>query len=127
MVQESDMSKLVWPEHGNTLAWLDRAKAIMDLLTRAGTMYLGFQAFERAAPGAGPSGAIVSQIAMRLATAENMVSGAAGVATLAGMGILNVMPEGTSPTTDGQTWIEALVQPWWPSYVDPLRPVEIPP
>lgn len=90
-------------------------------------MYLGYQAFEKASPGAGLSGAIVSQIAMKLAGSNNVIGGAAGVATLTGLGIMNVVPEGTNPYTDTKSWIEQLVNPWWPSYVDPLRPPEIPP
>jgi len=75
------------------LQWIDRAKAIMEFATRAGTAWLGYQAFEKQEKGAGLSGAIVSQIALRLAESNNDVGGAAGVATLSGMGILNVLPE----------------------------------
>ena len=100
------------------LQWIDRAKDILDVLTRAGTMYLGYQAFERVSPGAGFAGAIVSQIAMRLATAENLVGGAAGVATLAGMGIMNMQPEGVVPVTDTKTWIERL------GLADPFRVID---
>ena len=90
------------------LQWIDRAKAIMDFATRAGTAYLGYQAFEKQVPGSGLAGAIVSQIAMRLATADNMAGGAAGVATLAGIGILNTQPEGIVPIADQQSWIQGL-------------------
>lgn len=90
MAPASDINRLVWPEDGNKLAWLDRAKVILDVAARAGTMFLGYQAFEKASPGSGLAGAIISQIAMKLATADNMVSGGAGVATLTTMGILNV-------------------------------------
>lgn len=99
----------------------------MDFATRAGTAYLGYQAFEKAAPGSGLAGAIISQLALKLADANNIASGIAGVATLTGLGILNILPEGTQPVHDTQSWIEQLVQPWWPTYVDPLRPPEIPP
>ncbi|GAG65508.1 unnamed protein product [marine sediment metagenome] len=73
------------------LQWIDRAKTILDIATRAGTMYLGYNAFERHLPGSGLSGAIVSQIAMKLATTNNLAAGAAGVATLSSMGILNLI------------------------------------
>lgn len=127
LARDPDINKLVWPKDGNKFAWIDRAKAIMDFVTRAGTMYLGYQAFEKVAPGSGLSGAIVSQIAMRLATADNLISGAAGIATLTAMGIMNIQPADTSARKDTTTWIEQLVQPFWPGYVDPLRPVELPP
>ncbi|GAG83001.1 unnamed protein product [marine sediment metagenome] len=100
------------------LQWIDRAKTIMDLLTRAGTMWLGYSAFERIAKGSGLSGALVSQIAMKLAQSDNLASGAAGVATLAGMGILNVIPPaGSEPAVANPTWIEKL------GLSDPFRPI----
>lgn len=106
--QKPDIERLVWPKDARTFQWLDRAKTIMDIATRAGTMYLGYQAFEQQVPGSGLAGAIVSQIAMKLATADNMASGAAGVATLAGIGLLNVQPEGIVPVADQQSWIQGL-------------------
>lgn len=106
---KSDINKLMWPKDANKFAWIDRAKAIMDFATRAGTAYLGYQAFEKQVPGSGLSGAIVSQIALRLAEANNVASGAAGVATLSGMGILNVLPEPaiTYVSTFGE-WVAGL-------------------
>jgi len=104
------------------LQWIDRAKTIMDFATRAGTMYLGYQAFERAAPGSGLSGAIVSQIALRLAESNNIPAGAAGVATLTGMGILNVMPE--PPMTYVHSfgdWVANLLAP----FLAPFAPLEL--
>lgn len=90
------------------LQWIDRAKAIMDMVTRAGTMYLGYQAFEQQVPGSGLAGAIVSQIAMKLAQSNNTPAGAAGIATLAGIGLLNVQPEGIVPVADQQSWVQGL-------------------
>ena len=101
------------------LQWIDRAQAILDLITRAGTMWLGFSAFERMVKGSGLSGAIVSQIAMKLAQSNNLASGVAGVATLAGMGILNVIPPaGSEPAVANPTWIEQL------GLTDPFRPID---
>ncbi|GAH91673.1 unnamed protein product [marine sediment metagenome] len=108
---EPDINKLMWPKDATKFAWIDRAKAIMDFATRAGTAYLGYQAFEKAAPGSGLAGAIVSQVALRLASANNMVSGGAGVATLASMGIINVWPSGPvtfDPIAAGQSWMDQL-------------------
>lgn len=93
------------------LQWIDRAKTIMDVATRAGTAYLGYQAFEKVTPGSGLAGVIVSQVALRLANANNIVSGGAGVATLASMGIINVWPSGPitfDPIATGQTWMDDL-------------------
>ncbi|GAH92594.1 unnamed protein product [marine sediment metagenome] len=115
--KKGDINRLVWPKDGDALAWVDRAQTILDILTRAGTMLLGYRAFERVVEGSGLSGAIVSQIAMKLAQSNNLASGAAGVATLAGMGVLNVIPEGTMQAVDNPTWIERL------GLVDPLRPI----
>ena len=90
--EKPDINRLVWPTHGDKLAWLDRAQTIMDVLTRAGTMWLGYNAFEKMSKGSGLSGAVVSQIAMKLATANNLVAGAVGVATLGMMGLTNIVP-----------------------------------
>lgn len=106
-----DIERLVWPKDAERWQWIDRAKALMDFATRAGTAYLGHQAFEKAAPGSGLAGAIVSQIALKLASSSNMVSGAAGVATLTGMGILNVIPDGpiiAIPDLSFQEWMDNL-------------------
>jgi len=80
----------------------------MDFATRAGTMYLGYQAFEKVAPGSGLSGAIVSQIALRLAESNNIPAGAAGVATLSGMGIINIYQPGSDPLLTVQAWMDNL-------------------
>ncbi|GAI69228.1 unnamed protein product [marine sediment metagenome] len=111
MERDSDINKLVWPEDARKFQWIDRAKAIMEFATRAGTAFLGYQAFEKAVPGSGLAGAIVSQVALRLASANNIVSGGAGVATLASMGIINVWPSGPvtfDPVAAGQSWMDQL-------------------
>ena len=116
MARESkpDIERLVWPKDGNRLAWLDRANDILEVLSRAGTMYLGYQAFEKLSRGSGPAGVIVSQIAMKLATANNIISGAAGVATLTGLGLLNIVPPVDTaghPALDVHTWAKNLGSP----------------
>lgn len=106
-----DINKLMWLKDANKFAWIDRAKAIMDFATRAGTMYLGYQAFEKLAPGSGLSGAIVSQIAMKLATSNNLIAGGTGVAVLAALGITNMNPSvevGGSRSLDVHTWAKNL-------------------
>lgn len=126
MVREPDINRLVWPEDGSKLAWIDRAQTIMDLATRAGTMYLGYQAFEKVAPGSGLAGAIVSQIAMRLATSNNIPGGLAGVATLTSLGLLNIHQEGTDYVRTTTDWIGNLIAGIEPAWRDigilpPLR------
>ena len=113
--QKPDIERLVWPKDAHTFQWIDRAKAIMDFVTRAGTMYLGYQAFEKVVPGAGLSGVIVSQIAMKLAQSNNMAGGVAGVATLTGMGILNVvdLENETSNAVSLWNWINLLHPVTW--------------
>ena len=113
--EKGDIQRLVWPEDGNRFQWLDRLDTILSVATKAGTAVLGYQAFEKIAPGAGLSGAIVSQIAMRLATSQNLAGGAAGVATLTGMGILNVV-DTENPMSNVVTlweWIQLLHPANW--------------
>ncbi|GAI70683.1 unnamed protein product [marine sediment metagenome] len=106
--QRPDIERLMWPKDASKFQWIDRAKTIMDFATRAGTAYLGYQAFEKAAPGSGLAGAIVSQIALRLADSNNLAGGAAGVSILAGMGIINVYQPGIDLLEAPRTWIENL-------------------
>lgn len=106
-----DISRLVWPEDGNKFAWLDRLESIFSVATRAGTAYLGYQAFEKVEPGSGLAGAIISQIALRLATSQNLAGGTAGVATLSGMGILNVYDPAVDIVKDPISWIRGLITP----------------
>ena len=102
--EKPDIERLVWPQDGNKFQWLDRLDTILSVATKAGTAVLGYQAFEKVAPGSGLSGAIVSQIAMRLATSRNLAGGAAGVATLTGMGILNVVDTENPVSTAVSLW-----------------------
>jgi len=81
----------------------------MDFATRACTAYLGYQAFEKVVPGSGLSGAIVSQIALRLAESNNVAGGAAGVATLGGMGILNVYDPNVNYSMSMWDWVKGLL------------------
>jgi len=113
MVKEprADINKLVWPKDGNKFAWLDRLESILCVATKAGTAYLGYQAFERVEPGSGLAGAIVSQIALRLADSNNLAGGAAGVATLSSMGILNIYDPAVQFAKDPISWIRGFTDP----------------
>lgn len=83
----SDMNKLVWPDHGNKLAWIDRLEKLLEGVTQLGIAYAGINAIKH------PMGAIVGLTAYRLAKSNNMASGAVGSATLAGIGLLNYAPQ----------------------------------
>lgn len=114
--KKPDIERLVWPKDGNTFQWLDRLETMLGVATKAGTAYLGYQAFEKVVPGSGLAGAIVSQVALRLANANNLASGVAGVATLTGLGILNVHQEGTDYVRTTTDWIGNMVagiEPAW--------------
>lgn len=67
-----------------------RSDKLVDTITKAGAAFLGFQAFEKQSKGSGLAGAIVSLIGLKMTESPNLAAGAAGVATLTGIGILNV-------------------------------------
>lgn len=84
-----DIERLVWPKDARTFQWLDRLEKIIDAATKLGIAYAGISAIKH------PMGAVVGLVAYKLAQSNNLASGAVGSATLAGIGLLNVMPEGT--------------------------------
>lgn len=95
MVLESDINRLVWPDDGNKLAWLDRAKTIMDVLMKAGVAYAGFNTFKN------PMGAVYALLGLRLAeSAGALPSNLVGVAMLAHIGITNMLATGGEYTPD---------------------------
>jgi hypothetical protein len=59
---------------------------IVDLATKAGIAYVGFNALKH------PAGALTGLVALNLANSPNLASGVAGVAALTGLGALSMVP-----------------------------------
>lgn len=86
---DSDINRLVWPTDGNKFAWIDRAKDIMNVITKAGVAYAGFNAFKH------PMGAIYAMLGLRLAESPGALpSNLVGVGMLAHIGITNMLATG---------------------------------
>lgn len=65
---------------------VDRADKAFSLATKAGIAYVGYRALRH------PMGALVGLLGLRLSNSPNLAAGAAGIATLTGLGALNLFP-----------------------------------
>jgi hypothetical protein len=65
---------------------IDRGDKLVNIATNAGVAYIGFNALKH------PVGGLVGLLGLRLAQSPNLASGVAGIATLTGLGALNLVP-----------------------------------
>ena len=63
---------------------IERSDRILDAATKIGVAYVGYKAADH------PSGALAGLVALKLANANNLAAGVAGVATLTALGITSV-------------------------------------
>lgn len=64
---------------------------IIDIATKAGVAYVGFNALKH------PAGALTGLVALNLANSPNLAAGVAGVATLTALGAMSTIPPGFDP------------------------------
>lgn len=74
------------------VAMLDRGGTIIDLFTKGGLAYLGYNATKHW------TGALTALILLKLATSDNLAAGAAGVAGLTAIGATNIFAAIPPPT-----------------------------
>ena len=63
--------------------WVDRGGALFDIGLKAGVAYLGYRSVNHWV------GALTGLLGLQLARSDNLAAGAAGIATLAGIGVSN--------------------------------------
>lgn len=86
------------------LRLFENSDKVIDGLTKAGVAYLGYKAAKNW------GGALAALVALKLAQSGNIVSGAAGIATLGTIGLGNVdLGAITSGLPEGETYISQLL------------------
>lgn len=78
---------------------VDRAGTLVDVATKLGVAYTGYNATRHW------TGALVALIGLRLAEANNLASGIAGVATLTALGLGNIYNATAAPVNPDRIYL----------------------
>ena len=73
------------PNQEALLRVIEKSDKLLDAATKVGVAYVGYKAHDHW------SGALAGLVALRLANANNLAAGIAGVATLTGLGVMSII------------------------------------